>query len=57
MGGAGDLAFLVLAAGKGTRMRSQRPKVLHPVCGRPMLLHVTAFPVGFPAPSSTVPDS
>ena len=43
MDGAGDLAFLVLAAGKGTRMRSQRPKVLHPVCGRPMLLHVTAL--------------
>src|SRR5437764_2582691 len=29
---------LVMAAGHGTRMRSQIPKVLHPVCGRPMLL-------------------
>jgi bifunctional UDP-N-acetylglucosamine pyrophosphorylase / glucosamine-1-phosphate N-acetyltransferase len=28
---------LVMAAGHGTRMRSQVPKVLHPVCGRPML--------------------
>jgi bifunctional UDP-N-acetylglucosamine pyrophosphorylase/glucosamine-1-phosphate N-acetyltransferase len=28
---------LVMAAGHGTRMRSQIPKVLHPVCGRPML--------------------
>src|SRR3954453_2620040 len=28
---------LVMAAGQGTRMRSQTPKVLHPVCGRPML--------------------
>src|SRR5436190_22571626 len=28
---------LVMAAGHGTRMRSQTPKVLHPVCGRPML--------------------
>src|SRR4051794_22419450 len=26
-----------MAAGHGTRMRSQTPKVLHPVCGRPML--------------------
>ncbi len=28
---------VVLAAGKGTRMRSEQPKVLHPVAGRPML--------------------
>src|SRR3954453_15528624 len=28
---------LVMAAGHGTRMRAQTPKVLHPVCGRPML--------------------
>jgi len=28
---------VVLAAGQGTRMRSKRPKVLHPLCGRPML--------------------
>jgi bifunctional UDP-N-acetylglucosamine pyrophosphorylase / glucosamine-1-phosphate N-acetyltransferase len=32
---------LVLAAGEGTRMRSSLPKMLHPVCGRPML----AWPV------------
>ena len=31
---------IVLAAGKGTRMRSALPKVLHPVCGRPMIFHV-----------------
>ena len=30
-----------MAAGHGTRMRSELPKVLHPVCGRPMLLWVT----------------
>jgi bifunctional UDP-N-acetylglucosamine pyrophosphorylase / glucosamine-1-phosphate N-acetyltransferase len=28
---------LVMAAGEGTRMRSSEPKVLHPVCGRPMV--------------------
>lgn len=31
---------IILAAGKGTRMRSMLPKVLHPVCGRPMIFHV-----------------
>jgi bifunctional UDP-N-acetylglucosamine pyrophosphorylase/glucosamine-1-phosphate N-acetyltransferase len=29
---------VILAAGHGTRMRSATPKVLHPVCGRPMVL-------------------
>lgn len=31
---------VVLAAGKGTRMKSARPKVLHELCGRPMLWYV-----------------
>jgi bifunctional UDP-N-acetylglucosamine pyrophosphorylase/glucosamine-1-phosphate N-acetyltransferase len=31
---------IVLAAGEGTRMRSQRPKPLHLICGRPMIMHV-----------------
>ena len=31
---------IVLAAGLGTRMRSALPKVLHPLAGRPMLLHL-----------------
>lgn len=34
------LTAVILAAGKGTRMKSSRPKVLHPVCGRPMISHV-----------------
>jgi len=33
---------IVLAAGEGTRMRSQRPKVLHEVAGRSLLTHVLA---------------
>ena len=36
------LACVVLAAGKGTRMRSALPKVLHPLAGRPMVEHVLA---------------
>lgn len=35
-----DLAVVVLAAGKGTRMRSRLPKVLHTVCGKAMISHV-----------------
>ena len=33
--------FVILAAGEGTRMRSALPKVLHPLCGRPVI----AWPV------------
>jgi bifunctional UDP-N-acetylglucosamine pyrophosphorylase/glucosamine-1-phosphate N-acetyltransferase len=34
------LAVVILAAGLGTRMKSDTPKVLHEVCGRPMLAYV-----------------
>ncbi|MDR2386387.1 MAG: NTP transferase domain-containing protein [Deltaproteobacteria bacterium] len=35
-----DPAVVVLAAGKGTRMNSPIPKVLHPLMGRPIIAHV-----------------
>lgn len=40
---------VVLAAGLGKRMKSKIPKVLHPICGLPMVQHVvnTAFAAGF----------
>ncbi len=34
-----NLCVLILAAGKGTRMKSSLPKPLHPVCGLPMVAH------------------
>lgn len=34
------VTVVILAAGQGRRMRSALPKVLHPLAGRPMLLHV-----------------
>ncbi len=37
------LVVAILAAGKGKRMKSDLPKVLHPVGGKPMLLHVIAL--------------
>ncbi|KHS42300.1 bifunctional UDP-N-acetylglucosamine diphosphorylase/glucosamine-1-phosphate N-acetyltransferase GlmU [Novosphingobium subterraneum] len=36
------LAIIVLAAGKGTRMKSDLHKVLHPIAGRPMVGHLMA---------------
>jgi len=37
-----ELAVVILAAGKGTRMKSARPKVLHEIAGRPMLGYIIA---------------
>ncbi len=34
------LSSIILAAGDGTRLRSQVPKSLHRICGRPMIVHI-----------------
>jgi bifunctional UDP-N-acetylglucosamine pyrophosphorylase / glucosamine-1-phosphate N-acetyltransferase len=41
-----SLTAVILAAGQGTRMKSARPKVLHELCGRPMIHHVVAAAFG-----------
>ena len=38
--GTRPVSAIVLAAGEGVRMRSDRPKPLHLLCGRPMIMHV-----------------
>src|ERR1035441_4712839 len=38
----GQFAIAILAAGKGTRLKSRHPKVLHEIAGRPLLAHVVA---------------
>jgi bifunctional UDP-N-acetylglucosamine pyrophosphorylase/glucosamine-1-phosphate N-acetyltransferase len=39
---ADSLTVVIMAAGQGTRMKSSLPKVLHPVCGQPMVHWVIA---------------
>jgi bifunctional UDP-N-acetylglucosamine pyrophosphorylase/glucosamine-1-phosphate N-acetyltransferase len=48
-----DLHIVILAAGKGTRMKSALPKVVHPLAGRPIIEHVLGTASGLNA-SSTV---
>src|SRR4051794_38191017 len=47
------VAAIVLAAGKGTRMKSDLHKVLHPIAGRPLLAHLLAS-VAELAPARTI---
>ena len=50
------LATVILAAGQGTRMKSELPKVVHPVAGLPMVNYVvdTAIELGDPRPTLVV---
>ena len=43
------LGAIILAAGKGTRMKSSLPKVMHPLGGKPMVRHVTDLVLGMNA--------
>jgi bifunctional UDP-N-acetylglucosamine pyrophosphorylase/glucosamine-1-phosphate N-acetyltransferase len=45
------LAVVIMAAGKGTRLKSQRPKVLHEIGGKPLLAHVIAAASKIVAPA------
>jgi bifunctional UDP-N-acetylglucosamine pyrophosphorylase/glucosamine-1-phosphate N-acetyltransferase len=47
-----DLAIAIMAAGKGTRLKSRRPKVLHAVGGKPLLEHVIAAAAKVVAPAN-----
>jgi bifunctional UDP-N-acetylglucosamine pyrophosphorylase / glucosamine-1-phosphate N-acetyltransferase len=49
-----DTHVVILAAGKGTRMKSARSKVLHRVAGRPMIEHVLASAAALDAKTTTV---
>jgi bifunctional UDP-N-acetylglucosamine pyrophosphorylase/glucosamine-1-phosphate N-acetyltransferase len=51
------LTAVILAAGQGTRMRSQLPKMLHPLCGRPLVGWPIAAALGAGAGSVVVVDS
>jgi bifunctional UDP-N-acetylglucosamine pyrophosphorylase/glucosamine-1-phosphate N-acetyltransferase len=51
------LTAVILAAGQGTRMRSQLPKMLHPLCGRPLVGWPIAAALAAGADSVVVVDS
>lgn len=47
-----QLAIAIMAAGKGTRLKSKRPKVLHEIGGKPLLAHVIAAAAQIVAPAN-----
>jgi bifunctional UDP-N-acetylglucosamine pyrophosphorylase/glucosamine-1-phosphate N-acetyltransferase len=47
----GKLAVVIMAAGKGTRLKSQQPKVLHEIGGKPLLAHVISVASRIVAPA------
>ncbi|HUR20572.1 MAG TPA: bifunctional UDP-N-acetylglucosamine diphosphorylase/glucosamine-1-phosphate N-acetyltransferase GlmU [Vicinamibacterales bacterium] len=49
-----DLHVVILAAGKGTRMKSALPKVLHPLAGRPLIEHILSTVDHLPTTSTTL---
>jgi bifunctional UDP-N-acetylglucosamine pyrophosphorylase/glucosamine-1-phosphate N-acetyltransferase len=49
-----DIHVVILAAGKGTRMKSARPKVLHRVAGQPLIEHVLACAAAIHPQSTTI---
>src|SRR5687768_9549012 len=49
-----DVHIVVLAAGKGTRMKSALPKVLHRVAGQPMIERVLAAAASVQPTSTTI---
>ena len=50
------VGVIILAAGKGTRMRSRLPKVAHPIAGRVMLEHALRAAAGAIAPAASQDD-
>ena len=49
-----NIAAIVLAAGRGKRMKSALPKVMHPLAGRPMIAHLMASLEGVPVDRTVV---
>jgi bifunctional UDP-N-acetylglucosamine pyrophosphorylase/glucosamine-1-phosphate N-acetyltransferase len=47
-----DIAIAIMASGKGTRLKSKRPKTLHEIGGRPLLLHIIAAAAQIAAPAN-----
>jgi len=47
-----DIAIAIMASGKGTRLKSKRPKTLHEIGGQPLLLHIIAAAAQIAAPDN-----